>query len=105
MNDFGTVTSTIAHFPTSGDLTSTTGQHLYISGYNVAFNDGQTAAADTQGQEIVVQNDVLPYEQWFHLAAVQQGTCKRIFINGILRAIATQPAPAGPCSLAVGGYV
>lgn len=96
------ITATIAHFPVTQDLTSTSGQHLYISGDHAYFNDGTAPSAETASYE--AEPTALPYGQWFHLAAVQQGTCKRIFINGQLKAVATQAAPAGACSLSIGAF-
>lgn len=93
-------TVTIAHFPIT-PASSTTGQHLYYNGNGaVLFNDGATQAAAT---DPLVK--ATPYDQWFHLAAVQQGTCKRIYIDGILAGAATQAAPAGQPQFSSGGYI
>lgn len=94
--------ATIAHFPTYEDLTSTTGQHFYVAAGVLSFNDGMTGAASTNTFTAPIS---LPLEQWVHIAAVQQGSCKRIFINGQLAALATQAAPGGGCSFSTGGYV
>lgn len=86
----------ITHLPIDR-LTTTTGQHFAYEGWGqLSFNDGASAAAAT-GYSAV------PADTWVHVAAVQQGSCKRIFVGGVLQAIAPQSAPAGPASCSVGG--
>lgn len=93
-------TCTIGHFPI--DYTSTTtGQHFgYTGPGQFYFNDGAVPAAQTNPTFWPI-----PYDTWVHVAAVQKGSCKRIFIGGVLAATATQPAPSGACSFSTGGYI
>ncbi len=85
----------ITHLPIDR-LTTTTGQHFAYDGWGqLSFSDGATNAA--------VAGYVVPTDTWVHVAAVQQASCKRIFVDGVLQAIATQSAPAGAASCSVGG--
>ena len=76
---------------------STAGQHFYYDGANLAFSDGIAVAASGPAY--------LPSGQWYHVAAVQQGPCKRVFLDGTLIGISVGNAPAGVASCTIGAIL
>ena len=89
---------TIAHFPVDYE-TTTSGQHFYYDNGGFHFNDGAATAAYSDGSVAPFTTDA-----WIHVAAVQQGTCKRIYVNGVLGAATDQASPSGVPNFTTGGY-